>query len=80
MIRTLSKMNEGIGLDDKIILTLYEDLVNFSSDLHFEELTQVTPLDIYCCIKLKKATLEKGYEQLQELAIHFCRMANYQCL
>ncbi|XP_014209678.1 transcriptional protein SWT1 isoform X2 [Copidosoma floridanum] len=77
---SLSTNYENICPDDKIILSLHEVLVNFSTILNdFDELSKLTPLDLFCCIKLNKSKLEKGYEQLQELAIHFCRMANFQC-
>ncbi|XP_031784912.1 transcriptional protein SWT1 isoform X2 [Nasonia vitripennis] len=76
---TLSIVDEGIQPNHKAILTLYEVLNNFACDPKYDEISKLTPLDLLCCIRLLKQKLEKGCEQLQELAAHFCRMANYQC-
>ncbi|KAJ8668678.1 hypothetical protein QAD02_010341 [Eretmocerus hayati] len=73
------KMVEGIRPDDKVITNLHEALIYFSSDLSFEELSKVIPLDVFCCLKLKRPKLEKGYDQLYEISIHLCRLANQQC-
>lgn len=72
-------MDEDLYPNHKSILSLHEALVNFSYDANHEEIMKLAPLDVYCCVKLRKTELEKGYEQLQEVLMHFCHMANVEC-
>ncbi|XP_014237391.1 transcriptional protein SWT1-like [Trichogramma pretiosum] len=77
--KALAYENEGLLINDRVILTLFEVLLQFSSDLNIEDLRLLTPLDVYYCVKLKKDKLEKGRDQLQTLKLHFCQIANAQC-
>ncbi|XP_058790584.1 transcriptional protein SWT1-like isoform X2 [Phymastichus coffea] len=77
---SLARLNEDIQPNDQIIYALYETIMHFSSDVNFKELPQLTPLDLFCCLKHRKPQIEKGIDQLQELCVHFARMASHQCL
>ncbi|XP_011863191.1 PREDICTED: transcriptional protein SWT1-like [Vollenhovia emeryi] len=56
------------------LLSLQQNLNTFLPDtptITFD----VTPLDIYYCVKLKEEALKTGLRQLQELTSHFCALA-----
>lgn len=56
------------------LLSLQQNLNTFLPDTE-RILFDVTPLDIYYCIKLKEEALKTGLRQLQELTSHFCALA-----
>jgi len=54
----------------------YETLLNLQHNISaFLSETDVEPLDIYCCVKLKEDILKCGLKQLQELDTHFSALA-----
>lgn len=56
------------------LFTLQQNLITFLPDT--EKMTfDVTPLDIYYCVKLKEEILKTGLRQLQELTSHFCALS-----
>ncbi|XP_018338067.1 PREDICTED: transcriptional protein SWT1 isoform X2 [Trachymyrmex septentrionalis] len=57
------------------LLSLQYDLNTFLPDTRDRTTFDVTPLDIYCCVKLKEEVLKTGLRQLQELTSHFCALA-----
>ncbi|XP_076286282.1 swt1 RNA endoribonuclease [Lasioglossum baleicum] len=58
------------------LVTFLPELLPITMKLPDEDLS---PLDIYCCVKLKEEMMKTGLRQLQELSTHFCRLASYRC-
>lgn len=78
--RALRRMNERMQPNDKIVHALFEVIMGFSSDRNSDELASLTALDLFCCLKHRRPQIEKGIDQLQELCVHFARIANQQCI
>ncbi|KYQ55450.1 Uncharacterized protein C1orf26 [Trachymyrmex zeteki] len=57
------------------LLNLQYNLNTFLPDIKDKTTFDVTPLDIYYCVKLKEEVLRTGLRQLQELTSHFCALA-----
>nr|XP_031846667.1 uncharacterized protein LOC116433086 [Nomia melanderi] len=86
LLHTLSAVLEEVknsSTDHRTLSSLHQTLVTFLPEsvpatmkLPDDELT---PLDIYCCVKQKEDVLKTGLRQLQELSTHFCRLASYRC-
>jgi len=64
------------SIKHQTLLSLQQNLNTFLPDI--ERTTfDVTPLDVYCCVKFKEEALKTGLRQLQELTSHFCALATY---
>ncbi|XP_012060914.1 PREDICTED: transcriptional protein SWT1 [Atta cephalotes] len=63
------------SITHQTLLSLQYDLNTFLPDTRDRTTFDVTPLDIYCCVKLKEEVLKTGLRQLQELTSHFCALA-----
>ncbi|XP_012541968.1 transcriptional protein SWT1 [Monomorium pharaonis] len=62
------------SLKYQALLTLQQNLNTFMPDT--ERVTfDVTPLDVYYCVKLKEELLKAGLKQLQDLTSYFCGLA-----
>ncbi|XP_012287331.1 transcriptional protein SWT1 [Orussus abietinus] len=82
LLQTLSGALEEVNLihiDHRAVKALYHALVNFTIPEIREIDRELTPLDVYCCLKNKQDTLKRGLHQLQEVSGHFCRMAIFRC-
>nr|XP_012138149.1 PREDICTED: transcriptional protein SWT1 isoform X1 [Megachile rotundata] len=70
-------------IDYRTLNNLHQTLVTFLPETSpaTQKLsdTDLEPLDVYCCVKLKTEVLKTGLRQLQELSTHFCRFASYRC-
>ncbi|KYN17127.1 Uncharacterized protein C1orf26 like protein [Trachymyrmex cornetzi] len=60
------------------LFSLQYNLNTFLPDIRDRITFDVTPLDIYCCVKLKEEILSTGLRQLQELTSHFCALAAHR--
>lgn len=86
LLHTLSAVLEQVSdscTDYRSLDGLHQTLVTFLPEclpipikLPDEDLS---PLDIYCCVKLKQEVLKTGLRQIQEISTHFCRLASYRC-
>ncbi|XP_011641920.1 transcriptional protein SWT1 isoform X1 [Pogonomyrmex barbatus] len=56
------------------LLNLQQNMNTFLLDVD-KTIFDVTPLDIYYCVKLKEEALKTGLRQLQELTSHLCALA-----
>lgn len=67
--------------DYRTLIHLYQTLITFLPENALIALklndVKIEPLDVYCCVKRKEDVLNRGLRQLQELNIHFSRLANY---
>jgi len=63
------------SITHQTLLSLQYDLNTFLPDTRDRTIFDVTPLDVYCCVKLKEEVLKTGLRQLQELTSHFCSLA-----
>lgn len=64
------------SIKHQTLLSLQQNLNTFLPDI--ERITfDVTPLDVYYCVKLKEEALKTGLRQLQELTSHFCALATH---
>ncbi|KAL6442894.1 hypothetical protein ACFW04_002740 [Cataglyphis niger] len=56
------------------LINLQQNLNTFLPDIE-NKTFDVSPLDVYYCVKLKEESLKTGLKQLQELTTHFCALA-----
>ncbi|XP_050479146.1 transcriptional protein SWT1 isoform X1 [Bombus huntii] len=82
--RNLSAVIEQVKnscTDYRTLIHLYQTLITFLPENALIALklndVKIEPLDVYCCVKRKEDVLNRGLRQLQELNIHFSRLANY---
>ncbi|KAF7387208.1 hypothetical protein HZH68_012885 [Vespula germanica] len=83
LLRILSKALEEIkdtSMNRKTLIDLYHILTNFLPEKTTMITMDLSPLDVYCCLKEKEDVLKMGIKQLQELCTHFCRLASYRCI
>lgn len=83
LLRILSKALEEMkdtSMNHKTLIDLYHILTNFLPEETTMITTDLSPLDVYCCLKEKEDVLKMGIRQLQELCTHFCRLASYRCI
>ncbi|EFN66674.1 Uncharacterized protein C1orf26 [Camponotus floridanus] len=66
---------ENSNIKYQTLLNLQQNLNTFLPDIEKTSEFDVTPLDVYCCIKLKEEPLKTGLKQLQDLTTHFCALA-----
>jgi len=66
---------ENSNIKYQTLLGLQQNLNTFLPDIEKASEFDVTPLDVYCCIKLKEEPLKTGLKQLQDLTTHFCALA-----
>ncbi|CAL7939993.1 unnamed protein product [Xylocopa violacea] len=67
--------------DHQTLMNLHSTLITFlpeTAPAAMKLIQDLTPLDIYCCVKGKEDVLNRGLRQLQELNTHFCRLATYR--
>ncbi|KAF7386028.1 hypothetical protein HZH66_011870 [Vespula vulgaris] len=83
LLRILSKALEEIkdtSMNHETLIDLYHILTNFLPEETTMITTDLSPLDVYCCLKEKEDVLKMGIRQLHELCTHFCRLASYRCI
>lgn len=68
------------SMNQKTLIDLYHILTNFLPEEPTMITTDLSPLDVYCCLKEKEEVLKMGLRQLHELCTHFCRLASYRCI
>nr|XP_050861603.1 transcriptional protein SWT1-like isoform X7 [Vespula vulgaris] len=77
LLRILSKALEEIkdtSMNHETLIDLYHILTNFLPEETTMITTDLSPLDVYCCLKEKEDVLKMGIRQLHELCTHFCRL------
>lgn len=65
---------ENSNIKYPTLINLQQNLNTFLPDIE-NKTFDVSPLDIYYCVKLKEESLKTGLKQLQELTTHFCALA-----
>ncbi|XP_026669491.1 transcriptional protein SWT1-like [Ceratina calcarata] len=67
-------------IDKEALFNLHDTLINFLPEEEAIKFTNInlTPLDVYYCIKRKEDVLIRGLHQLQELDSQFSNLANYR--
>ncbi|KAL2747576.1 transcriptional protein SWT1-like isoform X2 [Vespula maculifrons] len=82
LLYTLSKALEEMkssSMSHETLIDLYHILINFVPEGTTMFTTDLSPLDVYCCLREKEEFLRRGIRQLRELCAHFCRLASYRC-
>lgn len=69
---------ENNCLDHKTLINLYQILKNFLPENTLEE--ELSPLDLYCCLKVNENQLKQGIKQLQELCTHYSKLSSFRCM
>ncbi|XP_043502228.1 transcriptional protein SWT1-like isoform X2 [Polistes fuscatus] len=69
---------ENSCLDHKTLINLYQILKNFLPENTFRE--DLSPLDLYCCLKVKEDQLKQGIKQLQELCTHYSKLSSFRSM
>ncbi|XP_043248573.1 transcriptional protein SWT1 isoform X1 [Colletes gigas] len=85
LLHTLSAAMEQVHdsrIDYRMINNLHQTLITFLPETKqvskkFDN-DDLTPLDVFCCMKQKEEVLKTGLRQLQELSTHFCRLTTYR--
>ncbi|XP_015191410.1 PREDICTED: transcriptional protein SWT1-like isoform X2 [Polistes dominula] len=81
LLRALTNSLEEIRdncLDYKTLINLYQILKNFLPESTFRE--ELSPLDLYCCLKVREEQLKQGIKQLQELCIHYSKLTSFRSM
>lgn len=79
VLNTALEQMQSTSLEHRALLDLYHTITNFLPERLTMITSELSPLDIYCCLKQKENVLKTGLQQLQELSTHFCRLASYRC-
>ncbi|KAK2581146.1 hypothetical protein KPH14_007955 [Odynerus spinipes] len=80
VLTTAVEQMQNSSLDHRALIDLYHTLTAFLPERLSMVICDLSPLDVYCCLKEKEDVLKTGIQQLQELSTHFCRLASYRCI